>query len=177
MMRLWILALVGVLLRAQEPTHRDGNLSKEKEAALGARIVVEVRRQMLSVCDCSSFTGAIVDAPVHDYIAAFGRQLAAQMPGGDWDWEFEAVRDSVIAARQVGGGGVPRGEIGNVRIVFAARIVERKITNINAIRELSRGPLPPPYAAWILRPGDVRRLFSPYQTGRRPNLSALHRVA
>jgi|SRR5580658_1884369 hypothetical protein len=167
MMRLWILALVGVLLRAQEPTHRDGNLSKEKEAALGARIVVEVRRQ----------TGAIVDAPVHDYIAAFGRQLAAQMPGGDWDWEFEAVRDSVIAARQVGGGGVPRGEIGNVRIVFAARIVERKITNINAIRELSRGPLPPPYAAWILRPGDVRRLFSPYQTGRRPNLSALHRVA
>jgi hypothetical protein len=62
MMRLWILALVGVLLRAQEPTHRDGNLSKEKEAALGARIVVEVRRQ----------TGAIVDAPVHDY-AAFGR--------------------------------------------------------------------------------------------------------
>jgi hypothetical protein len=167
MMRLWILALVGVLLRAQEPTHRDGNLSKEKEAALGARIVVEVRRQ----------TGAIVDAPVHDYIAAFGRQLAAQMPGGDWDWEFEAVRDSVIAARQVGGGGVPRGEIGNVRIVFAARIVERKITNINAIRELSRGPLPPPYAAWILRPGDVRRLFSPYQTGRRPNLSALHRIA
>ena len=167
MMRLWILALVGVLLRAQEPTHRDGNLSKEKEAALGARIVVEVRRQ----------TGAIVDAPVHDYIAAFGRQLAAQVPGGDWDWEFEAVRDSVIAARQVGGGGVPRGEIGNVRIVFAARIVERKITNINAIRELSRGPLPPPYAAWILRPGDVRRLFSPYQTGRRPNLSALHRVA
>jgi len=83
MARLWILALAGVLLRAQDPTHRNANFSKEQEAALGARLAGEVRRQ----------TSAMADTAVHDYIAALGSRLAAQMPGGDWAWEFEAIRD------------------------------------------------------------------------------------
>jgi predicted Zn-dependent protease len=83
MARLWILTLAVVLLRAQEPALRNFDLSKEREAAMGVRFAGDVRRQ----------TSAIADAAVRDYIATLGRQLAAQMPGGDFAWGFEAIGD------------------------------------------------------------------------------------
>ena len=84
--RLCIFALAAVWLNAQNLAPSDVNLwSKEKEAALGASLAREVRRQ----------TWAVTDSAVNDYIARLGRQIAAEARGGDLDWEFAVVGDEV----------------------------------------------------------------------------------
>ena len=84
--RLCFTGLVSVLLSAQEPAPRDANVyNKEKEAALGTSLASEVRKH----------TSTIGDSKVYDYIGALGRQLAAHMPDGDFDWEFVVIRDDL----------------------------------------------------------------------------------
>jgi predicted Zn-dependent protease len=84
--RLCILALVAVWLSAQDPAQSNVNYyGKEKEAALGAGLASDERKH----------TSAISDTTVHDYIERLGRQLAAQLRGGDLDWEFAVIGDDV----------------------------------------------------------------------------------
>jgi predicted Zn-dependent protease len=84
--RLCTLALVSACLSAQTPAHSDVDFySKEKRAALGARLATEVRKQ----------TSAIPDSAVHDYLERLGRRLAAQLRVADLDWEFAVVGDDV----------------------------------------------------------------------------------
>jgi predicted Zn-dependent protease len=84
--RLCTLALVCACLSAQTPAHSDVDFyNKEKQGALGARLATEVRKQ----------TSAIPDSAVHDYLEGLGRRLAAQLRGGDLDWEFAVIGDDV----------------------------------------------------------------------------------
>src|SRR5882672_12145280 len=84
--RCCIFPLVGILLSAQDAERRGVNFyNKDKEAALGSKLAADLRKH----------TSAITDSTVNDYIERLGRQLAAQAPGGDVNWEFMVIRDEV----------------------------------------------------------------------------------
>lgn len=81
MLRVFIPALAGVLLSAQEP---DNIYTKEKEAEIGAAMAHAVRNS----------TTPIGDSTVQDYVGRLGRQLTAHFSGGDFDWDFAMIRDN-----------------------------------------------------------------------------------
>lgn len=78
--RLFTFILAGLALNAQPPQFAD-----EKEAALGAQLAADVRRQ----------THAVDDPAIRDYIQSLGGQLAAQVHGGPSIWSFAVISDDV----------------------------------------------------------------------------------
>ena len=75
-------ASVALILFTALSTAASGS-SSQKEAALGATLAVQVRRQ----------TTPLGVASVNRYVENLGRQLAAQMPNAPEDWKFSVIRD------------------------------------------------------------------------------------
>jgi predicted Zn-dependent protease len=64
---------------------QDRPYSQEKEAALGAQLSNQVRRQ----------TTAVENQAIQSYVDRLGKKLAAQFPGADVNYRFATVTDSL----------------------------------------------------------------------------------
>jgi predicted Zn-dependent protease len=82
-----LLMIAPLLVSAQEQPAGQGRgvnfYSKEKEAALGAALAKEVRRE----------TKEIANAAVREYVERLGRQLVAQLPEATFTYTFEVTSD------------------------------------------------------------------------------------
>jgi predicted Zn-dependent protease len=81
--RLCASSLAGILLFGQgpEPSNVD-RLTREKEAAIGARLAAEIQRQ----------TTDLADSAVLEYIQCVERRLTPAIPDG-WNWRLAVIRD------------------------------------------------------------------------------------
>ncbi|MCP5110700.1 MAG: M48 family metalloprotease, partial [bacterium] len=89
--RVFVLLLVGLTLGAQDrPIGRGVNFySKEKEAALGARLAAEIREKVTT----------LENAKVSKYVERLGGQLAGHMPGEGYDYTFTVYSRDALGRR------------------------------------------------------------------------------
>ena len=82
---IFVLASLTLYLHAQSqgPDRTIHSFNIEKEAALGAQLALQIRRQ----------TTPLGINRVDNYVEGLGRQLAAQMPNAPENWNFTVIRD------------------------------------------------------------------------------------
>jgi predicted Zn-dependent protease len=81
------LALAGISAGAQQPSQGVNLYSKEKEAALGAVLAEDLRKE----------TKPLASDTVRAYVERLGARLAAQAPEGSGPYRFEVVADDTWA--------------------------------------------------------------------------------
>jgi predicted Zn-dependent protease len=88
-MRWWMAVLVATTLAAQErqPGQGVNFYSREKEAALGAKLAADLRKNTMSLSSPAA----------HDFVAQLGLRLATQLPAGSPTCTFEIVTDNPLA--------------------------------------------------------------------------------
>jgi predicted Zn-dependent protease len=75
---------VGLCYAAQDRLQNPAiNYASGKEAALGAQLAAQVRRN----------TSPLGLGSVDNYVAALGHELAAQMPNAPEAWKFSVIKD------------------------------------------------------------------------------------